>query len=214
MLFSPPRRIDFRPASYLDCSDFYTPRLLTACLSFPFTRWTHCRSSGISIYHLRFYHIAITTTHVLKTRHLSKNKVKMRSFILLAVTALLAFVSAIPITPAAPQLQKRAEQFRLEGLREVRHSLPTRQPNNSKRKPPKRTTQLTIPPVRHRPTPLRPDPRPLLLRPLPHPLKPPPLLPPTRALQRRRRTRRRGRCGPGLHGGAADAAQGGCGRVE
>lgn len=42
----------------------------------------------------------------------------MRSFILLAITALLAFVSAIPITPAAPQLQKRAEQFRLEGLRE------------------------------------------------------------------------------------------------
>jgi len=43
----------------------------------------------------------------------------MRSFILMAVMALLAFVSAKPITPSAPQLQKRAEQFRLEGLREV-----------------------------------------------------------------------------------------------
>ena len=43
----------------------------------------------------------------------------MRSFILMAIMAILAFVSAIPITPAAPQLQKRAEQFRLEGLREV-----------------------------------------------------------------------------------------------
>ncbi|KAH6625675.1 hypothetical protein C7974DRAFT_312307 [Boeremia exigua] len=42
----------------------------------------------------------------------------MRSFILIAVMALLAFVSAMPITPSAPQLQKRAEQFRLEGLRE------------------------------------------------------------------------------------------------
>ncbi|KZM22255.1 uncharacterized protein EKO05_0011352 [Ascochyta rabiei] len=42
----------------------------------------------------------------------------MRSFLLMAVMALLAFVSAMPITPSAPQLQKRAEQFRLEGLRE------------------------------------------------------------------------------------------------
>ncbi|KAF2995540.1 hypothetical protein E8E13_002748 [Curvularia kusanoi] len=42
----------------------------------------------------------------------------MRSFILMAILALLAFVSAMPITPSAPQLQKRAEQFRLEGLRE------------------------------------------------------------------------------------------------
>ncbi|KAJ8118986.1 hypothetical protein OPT61_g138 [Boeremia exigua] len=42
----------------------------------------------------------------------------MRSFILMAAMALLAFVSAMPITPSAPQLQKRAEQFRLEGLRE------------------------------------------------------------------------------------------------
>lgn len=47
----------------------------------------------------------------------------MRSFILMAVMALLAFVSAMPITPSAPQLQKRAEQFRLEGLREVRQPL-------------------------------------------------------------------------------------------
>ncbi|KAJ4363602.1 hypothetical protein N0V83_009898 [Neocucurbitaria cava] len=31
---------------------------------------------------------------------------------------MLTFVSAIPITPSAPQLQKRAEQFRLEGLKE------------------------------------------------------------------------------------------------
>jgi hypothetical protein len=43
----------------------------------------------------------------------------MRSFILMAFVALFAFVSALPITPSAPQLQKRAEQFRLEGLKEV-----------------------------------------------------------------------------------------------
>ncbi|KAF1925728.1 uncharacterized protein M421DRAFT_423566 [Didymella exigua CBS 183.55] len=42
----------------------------------------------------------------------------MRSFILMAVMALLAFVSAMPITPSAPHLSKRAEQLRLEGLRE------------------------------------------------------------------------------------------------
>jgi hypothetical protein len=42
----------------------------------------------------------------------------MRSFILMAFVALFAFVSALPITPSAPQLQKRAEQFRLEGLKE------------------------------------------------------------------------------------------------
>lgn len=44
----------------------------------------------------------------------------MRSFILMALMAMLTFVSAIPITPSAPRLQKRAEQFRLEGLKEVR----------------------------------------------------------------------------------------------
>jgi hypothetical protein len=43
----------------------------------------------------------------------------MRSFIMMAFMALLALVAAMPITPSAPQLQKRAEQFRLEGLREV-----------------------------------------------------------------------------------------------
>jgi hypothetical protein len=42
----------------------------------------------------------------------------MRSFILMAFVALFAFVSALPITPSAPRLQKRAEQFRLEGLKE------------------------------------------------------------------------------------------------
>lgn len=43
----------------------------------------------------------------------------MRSFVFFALAALLAFVSAIPITPSAPSLQKRAEQFRLQGLKEV-----------------------------------------------------------------------------------------------
>ncbi|CAO2651622.1 Nn.00g041920.m01.CDS01 [Neocucurbitaria sp. VM-36] len=42
----------------------------------------------------------------------------MRSLILMAIVAMLTFVSAIPITPSAPRLQKRAEQFRLEGLKE------------------------------------------------------------------------------------------------
>jgi hypothetical protein len=48
----------------------------------------------------------------------------MRSFILMALVALFAFVSALPITPSAPQLQKRAEQFRLEGLKEVSQTKP------------------------------------------------------------------------------------------
>jgi len=42
----------------------------------------------------------------------------MRSFILLSFVAFIAFVSAIPITPSAPPLRKRAEQFRLQGLQE------------------------------------------------------------------------------------------------
>ncbi|KAF1847383.1 uncharacterized protein K460DRAFT_57482 [Cucurbitaria berberidis CBS 394.84] len=42
----------------------------------------------------------------------------MRSLILMAIVAIFTFVSAIPITPSAPRLQKRVEQFRLEGLKE------------------------------------------------------------------------------------------------
>ncbi|KAL5117627.1 hypothetical protein ACEQ8H_004520 [Pleosporales sp. CAS-2024a] len=42
----------------------------------------------------------------------------MRSTVLLFLTTLLALVAAIPITPSAPRLQKRAEEFRLQGLRE------------------------------------------------------------------------------------------------
>ncbi|CAG5179356.1 uncharacterized protein ALTATR162_LOCUS9181 [Alternaria atra] len=42
----------------------------------------------------------------------------MRSFIVMAIVALFAFASAMPISPSAPRLQKRAEQFRLQGLRE------------------------------------------------------------------------------------------------
>lgn len=42
----------------------------------------------------------------------------MRSFIIMVIVAMVAFVSAIPITPSAPRLQRRAEQFRLEGLKE------------------------------------------------------------------------------------------------
>lgn len=42
----------------------------------------------------------------------------MRSFILVAFVAIVTLVSAIPITPAAPRWQRRAEQFRLQGLRE------------------------------------------------------------------------------------------------
>ncbi|KAL6702518.1 hypothetical protein ACN47E_001582 [Coniothyrium glycines] len=42
----------------------------------------------------------------------------MRSYILIAFMAVIVFVSAIPITPSAPPLRKRAEQYRLQGLRE------------------------------------------------------------------------------------------------
>lgn len=42
----------------------------------------------------------------------------MRSVILLAFVAMVTFVCAIPITPSAPRWQRRAEQFRLQGLKE------------------------------------------------------------------------------------------------
>jgi hypothetical protein len=43
----------------------------------------------------------------------------MRSVLFVLLAAMLTFVAAIPITPSAPRFQKRAEQFRLQGLREV-----------------------------------------------------------------------------------------------
>jgi hypothetical protein len=43
----------------------------------------------------------------------------MRSLIFMVLAAMLVVVTAIPITPSAPRLQKRAEQFRLQGLKEV-----------------------------------------------------------------------------------------------
>ncbi|KAH7067756.1 hypothetical protein FB567DRAFT_255115 [Paraphoma chrysanthemicola] len=42
----------------------------------------------------------------------------MRYFLLLVLATIVAFATAIPITPSAPRLQKRAEQFRLQGLKE------------------------------------------------------------------------------------------------
>ncbi|CAA9963481.1 hypothetical protein CFE70_006911 [Pyrenophora teres f. teres 0-1] len=42
----------------------------------------------------------------------------MRSFILMALVALFALCAAMPISPAAPRFQKRAEQYRLQGLGE------------------------------------------------------------------------------------------------
>jgi len=42
----------------------------------------------------------------------------MRSFLLLAFVAMATWACAIPITPSAPRWQRRAEQFRLQGLRE------------------------------------------------------------------------------------------------
>ena len=42
----------------------------------------------------------------------------MRSLLFIALAALFALVAAIPITPSAPRLQKRAEQYRLQGLKE------------------------------------------------------------------------------------------------
>lgn len=48
----------------------------------------------------------------------------MRAFLLLVLATVFAFATAIPITPSAPRLQKRAEQFRLQGLKEV-YDIPT-----------------------------------------------------------------------------------------
>ncbi|EMD92804.1 hypothetical protein COCC4DRAFT_50883 [Bipolaris maydis ATCC 48331] len=42
----------------------------------------------------------------------------MRSYIFIALAALFALACAVPITPSAPRLQKRAEQYRLQGLAE------------------------------------------------------------------------------------------------
>ncbi|KAH8719269.1 hypothetical protein GQ44DRAFT_623732 [Phaeosphaeriaceae sp. PMI808] len=42
----------------------------------------------------------------------------MRSLFFIVLATLLVFIIAIPITPSAPRLQKRAEQFRLQGLKE------------------------------------------------------------------------------------------------
>ncbi|KAF2678204.1 hypothetical protein K458DRAFT_377260 [Lentithecium fluviatile CBS 122367] len=42
----------------------------------------------------------------------------MRAFTSVAALAFVASICAIPITPAAPSLQRRAEQFRLKGLQE------------------------------------------------------------------------------------------------
>ncbi|KAF2819276.1 hypothetical protein CC86DRAFT_144121 [Ophiobolus disseminans] len=42
----------------------------------------------------------------------------MRSLLFIVLATIVAFVIAIPITPSAPRLQKRAEQFRLQGLKE------------------------------------------------------------------------------------------------
>jgi hypothetical protein len=44
---------------------------------------------------------------------------KMHSFLFIVLATILAFATAIPITPSAPRLQKRAEQFRLQGLKEA-----------------------------------------------------------------------------------------------
>ncbi|KAF2634605.1 hypothetical protein P280DRAFT_413417 [Massarina eburnea CBS 473.64] len=42
----------------------------------------------------------------------------MRTFTFIALMAFIVFACAVPITPAAPTLQRRAEQFRLQGLKE------------------------------------------------------------------------------------------------
>jgi hypothetical protein len=42
----------------------------------------------------------------------------MRTVLFMVMAAMIAIVSAIPITPSAPRLQRRVEQFRLEGLKE------------------------------------------------------------------------------------------------
>jgi hypothetical protein len=41
------------------------------------------------------------------------------AFVFVAFMAFVVFVCAAPITPAAPTLQRRAEQYRLQGLKEV-----------------------------------------------------------------------------------------------
>jgi len=62
----------------------------------------------------------------------------MRLFTAAAFVAAIASVCAIPITPAAPALQRRAEQFRLEGLKEVSlcHLVSTAAANQSSLKSP------------------------------------------------------------------------------
>jgi hypothetical protein len=49
----------------------------------------------------------------------------MRFFTSMAIVALATTVAAVPITPAAPELQRFAEQLRSEGVKEV-HSFPSR----------------------------------------------------------------------------------------
>ncbi|KAI8942167.1 hypothetical protein NX059_000255 [Plenodomus lindquistii] len=65
-----------------------------------------------------FDHIRSTTQIPNCPQHQSRLALNMRSYILIAFLATVTFVSAIPITPAAPRWQRRAEQFRLQGLRE------------------------------------------------------------------------------------------------
>lgn len=43
----------------------------------------------------------------------------MPHFVTAALLAFVFSVSAVPITPSAPELQRRVEQFRLEGFKEV-----------------------------------------------------------------------------------------------
>lgn len=110
--------------SYPDCSDINPASVdcvpFVLILSLP-----HFRFSGISVYACYKPASSPSISITCKTTKSTKKNhtLKMRSFMIMAFMALLAFVAAMPITPSAPQLQKRAEQFRLEGLREVHYAL-------------------------------------------------------------------------------------------
>ncbi|CAI6337327.1 unnamed protein product [Periconia digitata] len=61
----------------------------------------------------------------------------MNKFTFMAFMAILAYVCALPITPAAPRLARRAEGFRLQGLKEheiaAKLALPTTEIDSSEK---------------------------------------------------------------------------------
>ncbi|KAH9867947.1 hypothetical protein IAQ61_007252 [Plenodomus lingam] len=106
---------------------FFPPVLTTyhsLILSFVFSIHSFEKSAGFAIHiwltrlrQLTLTFDIATTSAILPLRFYPT--LTMRSFILIALVAIITFVSAMPITPAAPQWQAKAEQFRLQGLKEI-----------------------------------------------------------------------------------------------